>query len=205
MRAWVVEPSNAWSNLAYVIVGLVILTRARRDPVQGLIAVASILIGFGSFGLHGTGTRWGELADVGAMYLMSGLGIIYAARRLSPMTSGELLASYVAIVGASIALMIALHNNGIFMFAGQITATVLAEVYLWQSGRRPQSYRWQQAMIASFTAAFLVWNLDKWGVLCQPDNHLVTGHAVWHALTAVAVYCFARHEAQNLGARDRAG
>jgi hypothetical protein len=35
-----------------------------------------------------------------------------------------------------------------------------------------------------------IWLLDIHGPLCDPDNHLVTGHAVWHVLTALAVLCF---------------
>ena len=197
--AWVVEPSNAWSNLAYLACGVVILaTLARAHGVLRLVGAAAIAIGLGSFAFHGTGTRIGELVDVSAMYLLSGLALVFALRRLRPLSTGQLVAVYLAIVGASVGLMVATGNNGIFMFAAQITLGIIAEMYLYVARPRATSYRAQQGMIVSFTIAFLIWNADKWSLLCSPDNHLVTGHAVWHVLTAVAIWCFARQQALPL-------
>lgn len=198
--AWIVEPSNAWSNLAYVLAGILILRLAQRRAPLVLIGVAAILIGIGSFLFHGTGTRWGELLDVSAMYLLSGLALAFLLRRLVPMSTLGFVGGYVAVVAASVLCMIALRTNGILVFAAQITAAVSAETYLYL--RRPHdrypSYRHQTWMVASFALAFTIWNLDKWSVLCDPDNHLVTGHAIWHVLTAVAIVCFAMHQQQRL-------
>jgi len=196
--AWVVEPSNAWSNLAYVICGRVVLARSRRRTPLVLIGVAAILIGLGSFSFHGTGTRIGELLDVSAMYLLSALAIVFTMRRIWSLSSAAFITSYLGIVGLSVALMIGLHSNGIATFTAQIGIAVCAELYLYVS--RPQarcaSYRHQHLMIASFALAFAIWNADKLNLLCDPDNHLVTGHAIWHLLTAVAVYQFSRHQDQ---------
>ena len=53
-------------------------------------------------------------------------------------------------------------------------------------------------MLAAFGTAFFVWNLDKLNIVCRPDNHFITGHAVWHVLTAVSIYFFAKNQAQLL-------
>jgi hypothetical protein len=201
--AWVVEPSNAWSNLAYVLCGLVILGGlARRSAPLRLIGVAAIAIGLGSFAFHGTGTRVGELIDVSAMYLLSCLALVFAARRLWSLSGGALLLLYLVLVGSSVLVMIVSGSNGIFMFAGQITVAVLTELYLYMKRPRWASYGAQQAMIASFTLAFAIWNADKWDLLCRPDNHFITGHAVWHVLTAVAIYAFARQQAGEIGTQS---
>jgi hypothetical protein len=198
--AWVVEPSNAWSNLGFVIWGIVILaTLPRRAPLV-LIGVVSILLGIGSFGLHGTGTRWGELIDVGSMYGLSALGVISVARRLWGLGSAQVIGGFIAIVVVSVAQMIALHNNGIVMFGVQMALAILGELHLYRRGDRADGYRDLKLVVACFLTAFLIWNLDKSGVLCDPDNHLVTGHAVWHVLTATSVYFFARHQARLMGA-----
>ena len=191
---WVVEPSNAWSNLAYVLVGIIVLMTARRRVPLVLIGVASILIGFGSFAFHGTGTRIGELIDVSAMYLLGGLGVMFAARRILGLSTTGLVLGYLAVVATCVALMIGLHNNGIVVFALLVTFTVGGEIYLYRTGRAAPSYHAQKWMIACFVIAFLIWNLDRSRILCSPTNHLVTGHAVWHVLTAVAVYFFARQQ-----------
>ena len=65
--AWIVEPSGAWSNLAYVVVGIVILLRSRRAMrtfrAVDAVGVVALLIGFCSFAFHATGTRIGETLD----------------------------------------------------------------------------------------------------------------------------------------------
>jgi hypothetical protein len=179
-----------------VIFGAVVIGRAQKKAPLLLVGIASILIGLGSFGLHGTGTRIGELADVGAMYLISGLGVIFAARRIWALAAPALVGGYIAVVVTSLALMIALHNDGIFMFAGQVAFATIAEIYLYRKGDHFPSYGDQKWMVASFLTAFFIWNLDKWDLLCRPDNHFITGHAVWHALTAVAIYFFAEQQRQ---------
>jgi hypothetical protein len=195
---WVVEPSNAWSNLAYVIVGIVILaTISRRGPLM-LVGIASILIGFGSFAFHATGTRIGELIDVSAMYLLGGLGVMFSARRLFGLSTAQLVLGYVAVVAACVGLMIVTHSNGIIVFALLVTLTVGAEIHLYRHGRAASSYAAQKWMIACFATAFFVWNLDRSRIVCSPTNHLVSGHAVWHVLTAVAIYFFARQQAPLL-------
>lgn len=32
--------------------------------------------------------------------------------------------------------------------------------------------------------------------LCDPDNHFVQGHAVWHLVSALALYCLVQHYRQ---------
>jgi hypothetical protein len=195
---WVVEPSNAFSNVGYLIIGGIVIARAQRKAPLILAGIASILIGIGSFGLHGTGTRIGELLDVVPMYLLSGMGVMFAARRIWTLSTPAFIGGYVAIVIASALAMIGLHNNGIFMFAYQVAFTVLAEIYLYVKGNRFPRYRDQKWMLACFATAFFIWNLDKWNVLCRPDNHILTGHAVWHVLTAVTIYFFAEQQRQIL-------
>ncbi|MCB0916485.1 MAG: ceramidase domain-containing protein [Actinobacteria bacterium] len=49
---------------------------------------------------------------------------------------------------------------------------------------------WFWLGLASFLAAFYIWNLGQPGTFfCQPDS-LIQGHAIWHALSALATWCF---------------
>lgn len=195
--AWVVEPSSAWSNLGYVLCGLVILsTIARRQAALRLVGIAAIAIGLGSFAFHATGTRAGELIDVAAMYLLSCLALVFSVRRLRELSTASLVLLYFACVAASVGAMVVTGSNGIVVFAAQITAAVCLEVFLYARGHRWRSYRHQQQMIVSFALAFAIWNADKGSLLCAPDNHLVTGHAVWHVLTAVSIWFFACQQGQ---------
>lgn len=189
--AWVVEPSNAWSNLAYVMVGLWILWRRRMRPATSLtsIGVAAVLLGLGSFSFHATGIRVFEVVDVSGMYLISGLALTFALQRALGWRDGVAVGFFAASVLGSSLLMMALGNDGIGMFAIQTIAAIGIEARLWP--RTPPAIApWMLRAVAASIVAFVVWVLDKHGPLCHPDNHLVTGHAVWHVLTAAAILFF---------------
>ena len=77
--AWIEQPANTWSNLAYVIVGVVIWRRAQREHKRPLAAIGAIevLIAFGSFYFHASSTYLGEVMDVSAMFLFSGYWLVF--------------------------------------------------------------------------------------------------------------------------------
>lgn len=189
--AWVVEPSNAWSNVAYVAVGVWILWARRRGPASALtaIGVAALLLGLGSFSFHATGIRVFEVVDVSGMYLISGLALTFALQRRLGWPDGVAVAFFAGAVVASSLLMIALGNDGIVMFAAQILTAIAIE-YRLRSHTPPGSARWLLGAMAALAVGLAIWTFDMRGPLCDPDNHLVTGHAVWHALTALSVLFF---------------
>lgn len=129
--AWVVEPANTWSNLAYIFVGIYLLWRQRHDLKSSLTAfgVTSVLVGIGS-DLHGTGTRLGEILDVSAMFLISGLFVAFAAKRLWSLSDKRTISLYVVLCALSIVWLIVSRSSGIWLFAAEITVAGLAEVAL---------------------------------------------------------------------------
>jgi hypothetical protein len=88
------QPMATWSNLAFVLVGLLILedvlrpsaTRsnllARRRAYVVVYAVAMILIGLGSWFYHASLTFVGQWFDVMGMYLLGTFMVLYNIARL---------------------------------------------------------------------------------------------------------------------------
>ena len=58
--------------------------------------------------------------------------------------------------------------------------------------------------MALFGVSYAIWWLDRLGVICDPTNHLVTGHAVWHLLGAASFLFWYRFLAQFDAARREA-
>ena len=193
--AWVVEPSNAWSNIGYVLVGLWILQRCRPWPgnPRTAIGIAAILLGLGSFAFHATGVRVFEVVDVSGMYLMSGLGVTFALARLFAWPATRSVTFFVGVVLASSLLMIGLGNDGIVVFGVQIFTVVGLEVAL-RHANPPGAVTWLLRSVGAVSLGFVIWLTDLHGPLCDPDNHLVTGHAVWHVLTALSLAFFYRFQ-----------
>jgi hypothetical protein len=193
--AWIVEPSNAWSNLAYVVVGVWILWRRRHDLGTALTAIGlvAVLMGAGSFSFHATGIRVFEVVDVSSMYLISGLALTFALQRRLRWGDGAAVAFCAAVVLVSSLLMVAMGNDGIVVFAAEVLVAVFVETRLWPA-TPPGAGRWLLRALGALAVGLAIWTLDLRGPLCDPDNHVLTGHAVWHALTALSVLYFYRFQ-----------
>ncbi len=44
--------------------------------------------------------------------------------------------------------------------------------------------------LSLFITAFIFWIGDISKILCIPENHILTGHAIWHILTASGIWFF---------------
>jgi hypothetical protein len=107
---------------------------------------------------------------------------------------GPAVGFFVVVVAVSSLAMIALGNDGIVMFGAQTIVAILIEIRL-RARTPPGVAVWLGRAVAAIGVGLVIWLLDFHGPLCDPDNHLVTGHAVWHVLTALSVLCFFRfHE-----------
>ena len=198
----IVEPSNAWSSMAYVALGAWLLTRpeARRAWLLGGVAVANVLIGLGSFAFHASGTFAGELIDLFGMFLLSGLLLAHALGR-DRWRPEQIAAAWAGFVIAPMALVLLINPAGIPLFALELISGVLLELRAKARGQSPHFRLFAQSLGLG-SLAFAIWVTDTAKLWCAPDNHVLTGHAVWHALNAVAVtrlfFFYARGEARSL-------
>ncbi len=183
--AWVVEPSNAWSSVAYVLVGLWVWRRTTH-PLSKHVALAAVLIGLGSFAFHATGTFVGELVDLLGMLLLSGLMLSQAWGRAAGSSATAVAVRWGVLTLGGLGVVLLVKPAGIPLFAGQLLTAVGLELWLHRRGQTGNVTPFLQAL-ALTTTAFGVWVLDVTHLVCAPDNHLVTGHAVWHVLNALAL------------------
>ena len=195
---WVVEPANTWSNIGFVIVGLLIIFNVAREarPDLKMIGLTAILVGIGSTLFHMTGARWGEIIDVSAMYLISSLFIVFAAQRLWVLPVSRFVLTYLALVSVTIAGLVMSKTNGIWLFAGHITAAVLLELQAFRALAARASYRNLGLMALTFCVAFTSWALDVRHVVCDPHNHVFGGHALWHIANACCLWFYFKFQKQ---------
>lgn len=189
--SWVVEPSNAWSSVAYLIVGIIMLARTLRPLSPRLIAVAAaqIMIGAGSFFFHASGTFWGEFVDQVGMFMLSALILACSAAQARNLSSARTVGLYVALVVASAASMLVFRPIGIPLFAVQLAAGLGWQIRLLSQSSQAQRAAYRQFFFAIglFAVSFTSWLTDITGAVCDPQNHLVTGHAIWHVLNAICI------------------
>lgn len=187
--AWVAEPGNAWSSVAYILVGAYLASHAARAKDARLWAVvaAEVLIGLGSFAFHATGTFVGELIDQVGMFMLSCLIFSFAAGKARSLSAGRTALLYAALTAASSAFNVVVRPAGIPLFALQLIAGLGWEIARSRKAEDKAPYRLLFAGIGVFLVSFAIWVLDISRLVCRPDNHFVTGHAVWHVLNAISI------------------
>ena len=187
-RGPLVQPCDAISSAAFVVVGLFLFRIVREKSVFLLFPVSAVLLGITSFLFHASWTFFFQVFDVSSMFMLSCLLLSFNAWRLELLTERQLPFAYVALLAASIASMVTLKGrSGETLFAVEITVFLLSEAVL--AKRRPATrYKFFLRAFATFFAAVAIWVLDVKEILCDPKNHFLQGHAVWHVLNAVCLY-----------------
>ena len=192
------QPANTWSNIGFVIAGLMIGWQGRKNPqlMEGLVgffACVVVLLGPASAAMHATGTVIGQNLDLTSMFLISSFAVSYALKRWYGFGRGIFLAIFLVwlalgefVLFLGIEIPVLLHGGNLIFAIGLILALTL-EVGLWRRTRSAAVARAGIQALSALIAAFAIWLLDQ-GPLCDPDS-LIQGHALWHILCAVASYC----------------
>lgn len=189
--AHVREPQNTWTNLAYVLVGAVIVLRSRflagRMAGYGLI-----FLGFGSGIYHASLMPGWRMVDVVGMYWVMAALVVYAFA--APRHYGSALSTLV-VLGS---LAAAVYRNevrvaGMKIFDSTyvtVAFVVLALVLLaWRTiGGGNRSIAITVGFLAVIAVAGQIG--DRVGGFWSNPASLVQGHSVWHVAGAGALGLF---------------
>lgn len=197
--------ANAWSNLAFVLVGFYALLAGIRDfrgnrnaaspALTLLFGAACCILGIGSGIFHASLTRWGQQLDVASMYppllaLMAMLARrnLVAALRLAQRSADHLTAFLIAIVltatvllyvykwSMSVTVVLTVHVLG-------VTALCSIDRVFW---RPAAALPWFLAAFAALLAGVFCRQMDVAGRFSGPDAWY-QGHAIWHVFCALAL------------------
>src|SRR5205085_9767195 len=78
-------------------------------------------------------------------------------------------------------------------FGGFIILTILLEAFTIFWRRIEHKPGWSFASMGAIALAFFIWNMSRTGhPWCDPYSY-IQGHAAWHLLDALSVYCLFRY------------
>jgi hypothetical protein len=193
---WIVNPANTWSNLAYVALGLWMWRAARGRADLRRFGPASVAVGVFSFAYHASYTWALQLLDFVGMFLFCFLVVARNATRLGWIEGGREPRFFALGVAGASATVPVLFELGVAIqltVAACIAAALAQEAALARRAaspaRRSASYA---AGLALLGLAGLASLLDVTRVACDPANHWLQGHALWHVLSALALLAFFR-------------
>lgn len=188
----VTEPANTWSNLAYVLVGLLLVLLARKETSVALrlFGPAGIAIGLCSFVYHASIAFVTQLLDFAGMYCFFGLALTINVVRLGLLSAKSVpRVLTVGVVGMT-AVTYGVARLGLpiqALIAGAFFLVLLTEAMALRLASPRPSLRPLSAAVGCFVLAAVCSGLDVSRVWCDPNDHLIQGHAVWHLLGAVSL------------------
>lgn len=210
--AIVQEPANTWSNLLFIFVGLWILTQARKRRPFVALGLAITIMGTLSLVYHASNLYPTQLGDFLGMFLYLSLLHMWNIRRAGvALTQNASVIVYFLIVYMNIGMLVLfpmiglriqliIFINTLIVFAEE---AFLARGVIAEMGRSP--YRNYMLGVVFVCAAAVCSALDYSRRWCDPTNHWIQGHAVWHLLSAVSViFVFRFYNQIGTGANVRA-
>lgn len=203
---WVKQPSNSFSNLGFVVAGLLIAwwcgrpdrlgdVLPKHPPLPTAYACVVVFLGPASAAMHATQSERGGDLDLLSMYLVAAFAAAYALMRWvrqGRVLFGQLFLLFVAacqLIGLYDGRVPVVEQPGNVAFSVLLLTAVVVEVRLWRragrtAGEPRTDLRWGAASLATILVAFAIWNVTK-TLWCDPDSWL-QGHAAWHVLDAVS-------------------
>lgn len=181
--AWVVEPGNTASNLAYLVVGLWLLRRPRNGSHAHWFGYVAVLISVASTAYHATDLAVARVADWAAVYGITGVMTALNLRRWLHIGTG-------AQIGAALVLAVLMIGVVSVRPHWALPVLVIAMPCCYIEGRLAYKHHalieWRHYLLAWSLggAAVVAWALDDIDCLCDPSRHWLSGHAVWHVLSA---------------------
>lgn len=188
----VIQLANAWTNMAYIVVAVLMIALFRKDGQGKLLAffsLAAVIVGITSFLYHASNTFFFQVFDLTSMYLLSSLLVTLSAARL---IGGRNVWRNVIVFISSFffplsVLMLVRGKIGAVLFGVEILVVLILE--LMRRIFKKEKVRSRDLVIALglFAAAFTFWALDYAGLFISPHNHFMQGHGVWHIVNSA---CF---------------
>lgn len=224
--ALVKQPANTWSNLAYIPIGLAIISlgfadlkkgMARRNcenflvryPVLSIVfGFSTIYIGLGSFLYHASLTSFFQKQDQMGMYALLLTILAFNAYRVFPTIRlfGKIHSFHVIGLILAGAFFVAIFSSWQTLNINTVFPVLVALVFvshIYYEFFLKKSVTFSKYMTGGFAClslGFVIWMLDRSHILCSPESWL-QGHAVWHVLTAVSalfVYMYFRTDTSHV-------
>jgi hypothetical protein len=208
----IVQPSNTWSNLGYIIVGLMFISIAKNDHkyehrhhvnnllakfpgFSYLIGFSALYMGFGSFMYHATLTFFFQKLDQTGMYFLFISFLAYVLFKLFPQIKfrGKTYVSNKFFIIAAIVVQLLF-----FFFLWKLPVNILFPsltisffivnfILITKVKNSKSIISLLKASFITLLIAFSIWVLDITNKLCSP-NSIFQGHAAWHLLNTASIF-----------------
>lgn len=209
--ALIKQPANTFSNISFIIVGLIIARLLMIEKYAGnknrltktlfyptFFASLCVLMGPGSMAMHASTTIIGSYFDVTSMYLLSAFMFAYAFIRLFNLNELTFFISFLFVM--FICNMVYFFGSNIFFWLDRnsifgvfvVLATLLEYIIIYKN-KISLKKRWAVLFSITFIIASIIWHFSKTGNMLCYEYSLIQGLAIWHILDAITLYFMFRY------------
>jgi len=198
--AWVTQPANTYSNVFFLVAGFFIVRNFPKHWLVTILGFSSGGLAFASGMFHASSTFFFEIFDMLGMYCIAAIMIVGNMRRLGlfdkPASAVFAYALYIGMILFALVLNLTYPASGIALFATYICIALSLEIEV-HVRNGFTNYRYLAGAITCFGLSFAFWIADIKGWWCNPSNHMINGHAIWHILNAFTIVLFAYFYAES--------
>ncbi len=195
---WISEPANTWSNALYIIVAIYFLFQWRKHAFLPLrYAPIGILI-LGSFSLihHMSNFYLTQTLDFIGMFICVYNLLLMNIHRLVKLTKVQYISILILLISLS---TLAVHVTYVIdipiqgAVIGLALLIVLTEILCVYRNKGAKNYNSFFISIFFLIIAGCCVAVDINKTWCDPTNHWIQGHALWHIFSAVMFYYIYMH------------
>ena len=190
LKSLIMQPANAWTNLFYIIAGILIFMLYPKDNNNykiRLLPWIAILVGISSFLYHAHFIFLFQVFDLSSMFLLSSFLLVFNMVRLKIIKNSRFFIIYALVFLISLFILLLIQKqSGEILFAVMIVSTIVLEIIC---GLKNKSVRYRDLYITIGLIALALgfWLLDVNHLLFTPQNHIIQGHGLWHFTNS---FCF---------------
>ncbi len=191
--SYINEPAHAISNIGYIIVAFLIFWHTNKYGYRKVIwmAPAIVLVALTSFYYHSTNNALSQFFDYLGMYSILSLLACFNLSRGKILKFSQTVIPFIGLMCASIGLFFLFAK---FQIKVQLTVVVIALIValleFWIKTKKHQliSYKNLYLGLAGFAAAKILDTILMQEAFCDPTNHFLQGHALWHVLGSISFW-----------------
>ena len=199
--AWISEPANTWSNMAFIIFGFLLWRYANKNnitPQVKVLAPLLIFLGLTSGLYHASNFYLTQLMDYVGMYAFIFWGLTLNCIRLKVITLKQ---RWIFFIGILILFMGITHLFYLWHIKYQLLIVVCVVLILISEFKLKKhhkiSYKFLKLALFFVVIGEIFSLLDVKRVMCDPHNHFLQGHALWHLFSAIGLSISFFHWAQQ--------
>lgn len=202
----IVAPAETWSNIGFILIGLYLIFRSREKNLRSIemrYGLYAFIVGICSTLFHASHTYVFETLDLASMLLLGTELIVANLIRLGWLRGASPVPFASLLFFGGVGMLFGLAGTArLGVFGGFVTTAVFFEMLIFVRAQRiaggiitaelKQRYRPFLVTLGLFLISYAAWTLDFRRIYCHPDQHFLSGHAVWHLLNSACFLTLSR-------------